>query len=577
MKTRTMLLTVSALAALSPPAVAQSPPADQPAGTFGETIDVTVVDVQAVVTDPRGRRVTGLGPDDFRVLVDGEPVPIAFFDEVREGRVVAAEGTADRAGAPARPAALAAGEAAPASYLVFVDDYFGVPRDRNLVLDRLADQLSALGPGDRVAAVAFDGDRLDLLFGWTGDREEIARGLAAAKKRKGWKAFVEVQRERRLGETGGTEIAYRQARMKARQLSKVYRALMVTLEAFSDAPGRRVGLIVSGGWPFSVSPGEPGGPRRPDWIARGAIDRLAATANSVGFTLYPIDAPGLESSASGSAAYATSAIDRDPNQPPRVEQLANALGEGSSDGREAPDPALMDFPEVPIYADAFGEFENEAALLTLAARTGGKAMINGQRLHALAEAAADAGTYYWLGFEFDRRRDGDFHSIRVELNRPGLEARARQGFVDLTRGLEAALVTERAAMLGTDPGAAGDGAAPRHEELAVELGEPRRAGRGKVDLPFAVTIPMDRIVVQRTPKGAFARLELRVVTMDDEGNRSDLTTIPLELPIDARTARLPAISYEAAVRVQREPHALVFTLADKVGGGLLVGRRDWAP
>jgi len=567
-----------AAAAAAPQVVAQEPPSEEPAGAFGETIDVTVVDVHAVVTDADGKRVTGLGPDDFRLLVDGREVPIAFFDEVRGGAVVAPPPAPEPAGRPVRTAGLAPGAAAPASYVVFVDDYFGMPRDRNLVLDRLADQLSSLGPRDQVAAVAFDGDRLDLLFGWTADREQIARGLAEAKKRKGWKALVEQRREQgSTGEVAGEEIGYREARLKARQLAKVYQALMVTLEAFAGAPGRRVGLLVSGGWPFRVTAGEPGVSARPDWAARGALERVAATANSVGFTLYPIDAPGVET-VGGTATEAASALvsdaaDGGPPPPPRGVGLSQDLRDELSE----PDTTLMDFPEGPIYAATVGEFQKEVALLTLAARTGGKAMINGERLTALAEAATDAGTYYWLGFEFDRRRDGDFHTIHLETTRPGLEVRARQGWVDLTRGVEAALVTQRAVMLGVDPSANGDGAGPRHDELAIDLGEARRAGRRKVDLPFAVTIPMDRIVLQRTPKGTFARLELRIVTMDDEGNRSDLNTLLLELPIDARTARLPAISYEAAVRIQREPHALVFTLTDKVGGSLMVSRRDWKP
>ena len=56
--------------------------------SFGESIDVRVVNVEAVVTDKSGTRVFGLTPDDFRLLVDGEEVPIEFFTEFRGGEAL---------------------------------------------------------------------------------------------------------------------------------------------------------------------------------------------------------------------------------------------------------------------------------------------------------------------------------------------------------------------------------------------------------------------------------------------------------------------------------------------------------
>ena len=52
---------------------------------IGDTIDVRVVNVEAVVTDSRGRRIKGLNPKDFRLLIDGKDVPIDYFTEIRGG------------------------------------------------------------------------------------------------------------------------------------------------------------------------------------------------------------------------------------------------------------------------------------------------------------------------------------------------------------------------------------------------------------------------------------------------------------------------------------------------------------
>jgi len=56
--------------------------AAQPAPeTFGETIDVRVVNVDVWVTDRDGNPVTGLTADDFEVREDGRPVELSnFFD-----------------------------------------------------------------------------------------------------------------------------------------------------------------------------------------------------------------------------------------------------------------------------------------------------------------------------------------------------------------------------------------------------------------------------------------------------------------------------------------------------------------
>src|SRR5688572_17228697 len=55
---------------------------------FGETVEVKVVNVEAVVTDRDGNRVPGLSADDFTLTVDGRPVPIRYFSEIRGGDAI---------------------------------------------------------------------------------------------------------------------------------------------------------------------------------------------------------------------------------------------------------------------------------------------------------------------------------------------------------------------------------------------------------------------------------------------------------------------------------------------------------
>src|SRR5260370_15470676 len=45
----------------------------------GETIEVSIVNLDVIVTDKRGHRIHGLTKDDFEVFEDGKPQPISNF------------------------------------------------------------------------------------------------------------------------------------------------------------------------------------------------------------------------------------------------------------------------------------------------------------------------------------------------------------------------------------------------------------------------------------------------------------------------------------------------------------------
>lgn len=88
------MVAASALALLC--ATAPLSPQEDLSASFGEVIDIRVINLDVVVTDRNGDRVTGLGPEDFRLLVDGEEVSIAYFTEVRDGRARETVGADER-------------------------------------------------------------------------------------------------------------------------------------------------------------------------------------------------------------------------------------------------------------------------------------------------------------------------------------------------------------------------------------------------------------------------------------------------------------------------------------------------
>ena len=118
----------SILAQARPSPPAPPPPAAQaPVGSFvsRETVDVTNVDV--VVEDSKGNRVTGLRKDDFTVIEDGMEQPITNFFAVEQGRMTVVgdeeipEAPAPSPAAPAAPSP-AAVPAVKTKIVIFVDN-----------------------------------------------------------------------------------------------------------------------------------------------------------------------------------------------------------------------------------------------------------------------------------------------------------------------------------------------------------------------------------------------------------------------------------------------------------------------
>ncbi|HSS78562.1 MAG TPA: hypothetical protein VLV54_17685, partial [Thermoanaerobaculia bacterium] len=119
------------------PLTAQKPKNDIP--IIGATIDVRVVNVEAVVTAASGQRVPGLSAADFRLLVDGKEVPVEYFAEIADGKSLQAD-----------KAPVAAGEEVGRNYLIYIDDSFSLANRRNDVLEKLERDLKLLGPADRM-------------------------------------------------------------------------------------------------------------------------------------------------------------------------------------------------------------------------------------------------------------------------------------------------------------------------------------------------------------------------------------------------------------------------------------------
>jgi VWFA-related protein len=534
------------------------------AGSFGEAIDVRVVNVEAVVTDGHGERVRGLAAQDFRLLVDGREVPVEFFTEIVDGNVVTAttpaEGGMPAAG-PAEP------EVVGRSILVFVDDSFGVAAQRNVVLKRLEASLARLSPGDRIAVVAFDGTKLDLLSDWTADRSRLSTALAEARKRRAYGLRVKAHMHE-IQRALGTATAIRGftpepvpttaatfGRMEGETLgalslesggagyldlytplSRVVTAAAAAMRSLPAPQGRKVMLVLSGGWPLLEQVPATGLlDRGPVWMQSGmseAVYRpLVDTANLLGYTLYPVDVPGL--------------------------------GSGGVDVEEA------DFISSRGVISSPWDQATEYALHFLARETGGEAAFNSARLDALDRMAADTSTYYWLGFTPAWQADDRHHRIELQVRRPGLRARTRNGFTDLSRQTELAMSTEGFLMLG------GGGTQP--ERIRIETGAPRRTGLATLTLPVTLHIPADALTAAPAAGGYVLAANLSLGALDRWGARSDLPMVPLRMTVDKQPKPGDVVRYRTVLKMRRARQHVVFTLRDELSGEMVWGKLDYKP
>ncbi|MEM1206029.1 MAG: VWA domain-containing protein [Acidobacteriota bacterium] len=506
---------------------------------FGETVDVRVVNLEVVVTD-RGDRVHDLTSDDFVLLVDGQETPIEFFSEVRGGyatRTVSPQAAAVPALEPGAPVGQ--------RILVFIDDVFIIKPRRNQILRQLGDELNRLGPNDSMAIVAYDGNRVDMLSSWTNSTRDLERALRRAEDRPSyglrnslrWRTEYEYDLFRDRDFSRGIGIPrldlIRRNSWSYGELSGVLDAATSTLRAFARPDGRKVMLMLSGDWPVNfTADAEAGELAYAGGRPNGRIlEPLVDTANLLGYTLYPVDAP----------------------------RVRNRFADASAGSlREA---------EFNRTVDRNLEWDQDGQLVTLARQTGGKALLNGGGRDMLARVQEDARTYYSIGFTPTWQANDVRHSVKVKLRGDG-KVRMRRSFTDLSAATEATFRLQSAQLF--------DLPVPGAEALSFAFGEPQKGGLRRVLVPLKVEIPLDRLSYVPTDRGWATRLELRVAVTDDRGNRADIPVVPIILESADPPPAGATSAYEVTLKMRQRPHSVMASLVDTVSGKEMAGQKDIA-
>jgi len=529
-----------------------SPPPERPGATFGDALEVTVVNVEVFVRDREGRPVEDLRPEDFRMLQDGEEVVIsnfgllggaAGFEEGDDGF----EGALSARGEPEARR--------PVNVVLFIDNVNLVALQRNRVIERLKTFVAeTLVPPVRMMVVSSQ-PRLAVRLPFTDDRAAV---LAVLEKLAGESAgrlrrdrdrreildwMEEISRDARMDvleflQTAQVMVAKTQVQaqilayveQEADILEDSLTGIYGVLRMVGELEGRRILIHVSNGLPMT-----PGVDLLHEFqqvfydssiftrIAQrdftAELRALTEAASARGVALYAIDASGL-----------------------------NPLEGFGADDRYVPR----------AMASSVNKKNLQETLGFMADTTGGLAVLNTNDVAlGLAQIGDDLSSAYSLGYAFTPSGRDLRHELVVELpGRPELSVRHRKWFVEkspatrMRERVASALVFE----LDDNP-----------MRLALSLGEAVPKGGARLELPLRVSIPLASLEWTPGETSALARLELVVGTRDGRGR----VVVPQAV---LRELRIPAeeLGPETAQRVG----LVVPLLVEAPPSAVAVGVRD---
>ncbi|HXM70692.1 MAG TPA: VWA domain-containing protein, partial [Thermoanaerobaculia bacterium] len=400
---------------------------------------------------------------------------------------------------------------------------------------------------------AYDGKHLNLLSSWSSSSRELARAIEReiATPTHGLERQAELRNFRATEPPrssadptapfrngfANTQLTIEERAYVAEltgQLERAVAAATSTLRGFASPPGRKVMLMLVGGWPFSPADYAVSDINRPiiehDVPHGEAVMRpLVDTANRLGYTLYPIDVPGMETDAASAQS-------------------------------SAPRPLGANF--------GLREQEHQGTLTYLANETGGKALLNSLRIASLEHVEADTRSYYWLGFTPSWGGKDKPHAIQLEVLRPGLNVRTRDSFLDRSRKAEVSMMVESAMLFGNPPGS---------PTMPVQLGKAVRKGRHEIEVPFTLAIPTDAFTSVPINGKYASEVELRIAAQDERGDQSDIPVVPLQLSTDKEPTKGHFVRFQSKVTLRRTKQHLFFALFDPLSNKITTAEADIKP
>lgn len=361
-------------------------------------VDVNLVVIDVVVTGEDGLPRRGLTAEDFVLTEDGEPQVITDCDEVR------ADGGAEPA----------SGEITGRRFVLFFDTAGASPNQMARAKEAARDLIGrSIQPSDLVSILSY-GASLRLHQDFTSDRALLERALepmghggnrrTEAYHGQTAQSVNPHQEQSGLGgpqyftpeEDGmrpGSEAvplqdAVAHARLEELQAAeRMQKAIALIGTTLAHTPGRKALVLFTTGGEIL-----PTANRSPS-AYRAMVDAL----NRANVAVYPVDAGGGSGSTPGDVQA-------------EVGYATGFLGQPSDNQRRS-------------------RGDRRSGMESVAADTGGQALVGGDMTRRLEEMAASTSHYYMLGYTpGDLVRSG-FRDVKVTVRVPGARVLARKGYV----------------------------------------------------------------------------------------------------------------------------------------------------
>ncbi len=368
-------------------------------------VEVNYVEVDAVVTDSQGNFVRDLTRDDFEVLEDSKPQQISAFSTV--------DLPIEHADVP-----LLAPDVVPDTrsnarqfdgriYLLLLDDLHTAPlRSTNVKVAARQFIERYVGANDLVAVVTTSG-RSDASQEFTGSKPRLLRAIdrfMGQKPRSATLEKLDVYNIRRGTPAASDPLRDPYEFERANKARNTLNTLSNISKWMANVHGRRKAIVLVGeGIDYDIT--NPFENQDATAIQDDLRDAIAS-ASRANVTIYSIDPRGL--TAGGDENIELTGVTDDPS----LKLDSRGLQE-----------------ELRLSQDS---------LRTLADQTGGFAILNTNDFrNGFDRIQRDNSTYYLIGYySSNERRDGRFRKLTVRVKRPGLQVRARRGYV-AARGKEA--------------------------------------------------------------------------------------------------------------------------------------------
>jgi len=553
------LLLVTGLVVTTSPAVAKEKTSEVP--PLVEEINVEVVNVDVVVTDGKGRPVTGLTADDFEIYEDGKPRAVSNFFSFRNGEL----GTPGEATASTSKTEQAWPEQRMRRRMAFLFDNNSLEkRDRHKAIEQLERFVLEQFDGTyEWAVIAYD-DELQLMQPFTSDKTTVLGALGrvdelpipirrAHASDPGMLEQMPVysSSDFRRGRRGVDQVlqnlTLRDFDLRQRMIEGLNTfdhttaAILQTVRAYMGLDGRKSLVLVTGslqtlpGGAQLLGGGLPteGTNERADQFTSvinadllRRYDAIIKMCNAAGFSIYPISSDALMQAHS-------SYLDAE-----RRPTLAFNAG----------------FDSAPVDIDV------ETASRTMADGTGGRFYSTTNFYGAFDDIDDRTANSYVLGFATDHPAEGKYHSIRVKTKRPGLDVSYRQGYMHLSR--EQQIAEELSTPLAF-PKDRGDFL------VKTEVFLPEHMKHKKVTLTVAGLVPIRDITLIPRGDEMVGRVHVFVALYDPQGNLVNLFTDQQDVQVPAQ--KIAGVSDDAPARfgitlkdLPRGDYTVTVTLIDDV-------------